>query len=387
MSTDHEWAGLAGLMAITGTDTDVLPGHLRRLDEAALLAMARALGREGLFRPGVAHRWDQIADRLGVAPRHRWILRRWLAVLAEEGMLHRDAATGNVRDLRTVRRAEVAATAPAVHAACRGLGYPGAIADFFLTAADQLPRLLRDEVTVQSLLFRDDDTSAAEGAYRDNTINRYLNAAAAELLRRTPAPAARPVRVLELGAGIGGTTTTLLAALADRPVDYLFTDVSRYFLDAARQRFGDRLRYALLDINAELAEPRVPPGAADVVVAANVLHNALHIGAALTRVRRLLAPGGLLLVIESCREHYQAMTSMQFLMSPPDGAPRPGTSDIRAGTDRIFLTAEEWRAVLAEDGYRPLFDLPDPDHPLTALGQRLFVARAPGARPSSTTLA
>ncbi|TDC24419.1 hypothetical protein E1265_09710 [Streptomyces sp. 8K308] len=128
----------------------------------------------------------------------------------------------------------------------------------------------------------------------------------------------------------------------------------------------------------------MPPGAADVVVAANVLHNALHIDATLIRLRRLLAPGGLLVVIEPCREHYQAMTSMQFLMSPRDGAPRPGTSDIRAGTDQIFLTDTEWSAVLAEAGYRPLSDLPAPDHPLAPLGQRLFVARVPSTQPALT---
>ncbi|MEU5845326.1 class I SAM-dependent methyltransferase [Saccharopolyspora shandongensis] len=358
--------------AIHEVDTAALPGFMRQLDHAALLAMARTLGRNGLFRPGIRHRWDQIADRLRAAPRHRWILRRWLTALHDEGLLQRDDTTGFVHDLRTVRRSEAADATALVADAAHGLGYPAEMARFFVATIEQLPRLLRDEVAVQTLLFPDGDLSTAEGAYKDNVINRYLNAAAVELLRGECRRAAAPLRVLELGAGVGGTTAAVVPALADEPVDYLFTDVSQFFLDAGRQRFGDRLRYGIFDINAD--EP-VQPGSADVVLAANVLHNSVHIGHLLARLRDLLAPGGLLVVIESCREHYQALTSMQFLMSPRDGEPQPGATDVRAGTDRIFLTRGEWLDELVAAGFTPQLNLPDPTHPLATLGQHVFAAR------------
>ncbi|MGP4017801.1 class I SAM-dependent methyltransferase [Saccharopolyspora sp. 5N708] len=358
--------------AIHEVDTAALPGFMRQLDHAALLAMARTLGRNGLFRPGVRHRWDQIADRLRVAPRHHWILRRWLTVLRDEGLLHQDETTGFVHDLRAVRRSEADDTAALVAEAAHGLGYPAEMARFFRTAMAQLPRLLRDEVAVQALLFPDGDLSTAEGAYKDNVINRYLNAAAVELLRGQRRRASETLRVLELGAGIGGTAAVVVPALGDEPVDYLFTDVSQFFLDAGRQRFGDRLRYDIFDINADAP---VRPHSADAVLAANVLHNSVHIGGVLARLRRLLVPGGLLVVIDSCREHYQAMTSMQFLMSPRDGEPQPGATDVRAGTDRIFLTRDEWLGELAAAGFTSLLDLPEPGHPLAALGQHIFAAR------------
>ncbi|MGW5648013.1 class I SAM-dependent methyltransferase [Saccharopolyspora sp. NPDC003752] len=358
--------------AIHEVDTAALPGFMRQLDHTALLGMARTLGRNGLFRPGVRHRWDQIADRLRVAPRHRWILRRWLTALHDEGLLQRDETTGFVHDLRTVPRSEAADAAALADQAANSLGYPAEMAQFFRTAMEQLPRLLRDEVAVQTLLFPDGELATAEGAYRDNVINRYLNAAAVELLRAECRRARDPLRVLELGAGVGGTTAAVVPALTGHAVDYLFTDVSQFFLDAGRRRFGDRLRYGILDINAPAA---AQPGSADVMLAANVLHNSVHIGHALARLQDLLVPGGLLVIIESCREHYQAMTSMQFLMSPREGEPHPGATDIRAGTDRIFLTRDEWLAELTAAGFAPLLDLPYPNHPLAALGQHIFAAR------------
>jgi hypothetical protein len=76
------------------------------------------------------------------------------------------------------------------------------------------------------------------------------------------------------------------------------------------------------------------------VLGANVAHNAVHVGRFLNGVRELIAPGGVLMLIASCREHYLAMTSMQFLMSARPGAEQPRRTDVRAGTDRVFLTRE-----------------------------------------------
>ena len=68
------------------------------------------------------------------------------------------------------------------------------------------------------------------------------------------------------------------------------------------------------------------------------------------------------------------LTSVHFLMSAPAGEPTPGHDDVRAGTDRIFLTQREWRDQLSDAGLtlRPV--LPADDHPLSLLDQHLFVA-------------
>lgn len=369
-------ADRAGWAAIADVDVAELPTVMRRLDGVALLAMARTLREQGGINGGGAARSaDEVLDAMAVADRHRWIVRCWLSVLTAEGWLERDPA-GRYHGLRPVNRAELRTAGAALDDARRGLGYPPELTRFFRTAIDYLPELLRDEVPLQALLFPDGEVTTALGTYQDNTINRYLNAAVADVLRRAAGQRAAPLRVLELGAGVGGTTATALAALADHGVDYLFTDVSPFFLDAARERFAafPGLRYGMVDINGALPGQGITAGGADIVLAANVVHNAHHVGHVLGRLRRLLAPGGLLALVESCREHYQAMTSMQFLMSPRPGQAHPGHADVRAGTDRIFLRRDEWHAELAAAELTPLFDLPRPDHPLAALAQHLFLA-------------
>jgi mycobactin polyketide synthetase MbtD/pyochelin synthetase len=366
----------AGVSAIAETALSGLPRHMRRLDAVALSAMTVTLHGRRAFRDGAAHTAGEVADLLEVVPRHRWILRRWFTTLQAEGWLARDG--DRYRDLRPVGPRALEAAWPGLDAAARGLGYPPPMRRFFRTAIERLPALLRDEVSLQALLFPDGDQATAEGAYRDNVINRYVNAATGRVLAdlTTPPNGRRPVRMLEFGAGVGGTTADLLPVLAGEHVDYLFTDVTRYFLDTARERFADHpfLSYALFDINGDLTGQGIPPASQDVVLAANVAHNAVHVGRFLSGVRELIAPGGLIVLIESCREHYLAMTSMQFLMSARPGAEQPGGTDVRAGTGRVFLTRAEWSAELVRAGFTPVLDLPDPDHPLAALAQHLFVA-------------
>ncbi|MER5213138.1 class I SAM-dependent methyltransferase [Streptomyces sp. NPDC002838] len=375
-------AAASGDAAVTGTDLAELPALMRLLDETALLTMARVLDRTRLFRDAAPHTAAEIVAALGTAPRHAWIVRRWLRTLAAEGRLAHDPATEHYRDLTAPGRAEYAHARRTLDEARRGMGYPESMTRFFFAAADRLPLLLQDRASLQEVLFPQGETDTAEGNYRDNVPSRWANHAAADLIAREARRreggenGSRPLRVLEAGAGVGGTTEAVLRALGSAPVDYLFTDVSRFFLQTPRTRFGTHrgLRSALFDINRDPLAQGFTPASHDVILAANVLHNARHVGRALSALRELLVPDGLLVLVESCREHYQALTSMYLLMSPR--ADEEGWfTDLRAGQDRVFLTEGEWARQLDAAGFRPLPVLPPDGHPLTALGQHVVAGR------------
>jgi pyochelin synthetase len=129
------------------------------------------------------------------------------------------------------------------------------------------------------------------------------------------------------------------------------------------------VRYGLFDLNLDPLEQGLDSHGFDVVVCANVLHNATHAGDALRRLTGLVRPGGWLLFIEATRDNYPLMASMEFKEGLTDFA------DERAGADRTFHSRRSWTEFLAAAEADPLFCLPAEDHPLSAAGQHAFGAR------------
>ncbi|KAG8158415.1 hypothetical protein KVR01_011537 [Diaporthe batatas] len=118
------------------------------------------------------------------------------------------------------------------------------------------------------------------------------------------------MRVLEVGAGTGGMTGYVLAALAEaekrnggtRFSDYTYTDISPSFFENARNRFtehGSRIIFKTLDLEEEVQRQGFELGAYDVVIAGSVLHATASLARTLANIRSLLKPGGHLLFLET----------------------------------------------------------------------------------------
>jgi len=116
------------------------------------------------------------------------------------------------------------------------------------------------------------------------------------------------LRVLEIGAGTGGTTATVLPVLAKGSSayagrmyhSYTYTDVSSGFFPAAKERFKsyDAVQYAVLDISKDPLEQGFEAESFDLVIACNVLHATPNLGETLTNVRKLMHPRGRLFLQE-----------------------------------------------------------------------------------------
>ncbi|MCV7039722.1 methyltransferase [Mycolicibacterium moriokaense] len=361
---EPEAARLPSRVDVADFDTSRIASARSDLDLFGLQAIWRVL--EPALSDGTTG--DEIADRLDFADRHRWVLRQWLHELTTRGYLHDDGGYRRARALPSPTR-------PSLIEVCADLGYLSPFGQFLADANANLGDLITDRLSVQELLFPNGSTTTADAFYRDNVISRYLNKGAREAVAdavRRIAPDRSPVRILELGAGVGGMTNDIVAGLAGLPVDYHFTDVSTFFLNAARKRFADKpwMRFGILDLNTDLRSQ--PP--CDIVVASNVVHNALDVGRTLKELHDLVRPGGAVVFIEVCQAHCSFMTSVYFLMSPPPGRPQVGLTDVRAGTDRIFLSKDEWHEQLTASGFTPVQTLPTADDPLAMLDQQVFVA-------------
>lgn len=121
-------------------------------------------------------------------------------------------------------------------------------------------------------------------------------------------------KILEIGAGTGGTTTHVLQALGDDKskvgplaASYEFTNVSSGFFEAAREKFQDwenLVKYKRLDIEGDPAQQGFEAGTYDLIIACGVLHATKNMDRTMTNVRKLLKPGGSLILMESTQDQH-----------------------------------------------------------------------------------
>ncbi|KAL8720221.1 MAG: hypothetical protein Q9225_002883 [Loekoesia sp. 1 TL-2023] len=111
------------------------------------------------------------------------------------------------------------------------------------------------------------------------------------------------IRILELGAGTGGTTSYLIESLAQcrQKFRYTFTDLSSSLVVAAKKKFAqhDFMEYATLDIEQE--PPAQHLGRYDIIISTNCIHATKNLTASTTNIRKMLQPEGLLCLVELTR--------------------------------------------------------------------------------------
>ncbi|WP_456319006.1 methyltransferase [Actinacidiphila epipremni] len=389
---DAGWAAARGAYRRLARAAD--PAALRRssdlLRAAVHASLAHLLTECGVFAAGDVREEDEVLAALGAAPEHRPLARRWLAALADAGRLRR-LPGARWEGLRTADAADAErAWDAAVEGTVADL-WPREVVELFRSAAGQLPALVRGEQQAAQLLFPQGDSRTARAAFGGSLAVRALNGAVGAFVRaeaRSRAGTGRPLRVLEVGAGVGATTDEVIAALdgtgtgpaADAGtapyVEYVYTDVSLFFLNAAQERHAHLpwITHTVFDIDADYRAQGFEPNTFDVILGANVLHNARDLGRCLARMRGLLAPGGALVLTEATRERPELMVSMDFLIGAQLGG--EGFADDRAGSGGALLDAGQWRERLAAAGGVAPPALPESAaDPLAGSGMALVAAR------------
>ncbi|MGC0155689.1 amino acid adenylation domain-containing protein [Chromobacterium vaccinii] len=370
----------AGAASIAGVDLAAFQRWVAAADAVAHLDMLTLLRSRGLFADlTVRHAPERIVVATSAAPQHHRLLRRWLRSLQRAGWLD-----GNDEGYALARLPAVDEPEQAWRELLRledRVGYSRELLRYLRDSAAHLSGLLSGEVDPLRLLFPEGRLETAVAAYNDNLVNRCMNAAvcaaAAEIAAgRAASDPAKPFRVLEVGAGVGGTSRALIPALDGINVDYLYTDVSPFFLNEARARHAGQpwVRYGLFDLNQPYAEQGLQAGSWDMIVCSNVLHNAKHAPTVLANLRELGAPGCALVVIEATREIAALMTSMEFQVG------LSGFVDEREELDQTFFDRGQWLRLFDGAGAETLCCYPAADEAIASVGQTVFVVRFPETR-------
>ena len=229
----------------------------------------------------------------------------------------------------------------------------GPIGYLFSKIARNLNEILQERIDALHLLFE------------DNAVKRFYEASATsseyfDKLRVFLAVTALKwpgMRILEVGAGTGIFTRTVLEGLSVRCEgclqarmfdQYDFTDISPSFFENARTDFmeyGQKINYRVFDMEKDPTQQGLKQTSYDIIIAANVLHIASNMSDSLTSLRQLLRPQGKLIL-------HETTTPLDITTGFIFGLLRDWWSSSHPARKMSpLLTEQDWDYVLKENGF------------------------------------
>ncbi|KAL5116716.1 hypothetical protein ACEQ8H_005328 [Pleosporales sp. CAS-2024a] len=162
---------------------------------------------------------------------------------------------------------------------------------------ENLPAAVRGQTTILEHMLPnnmlDDWYKKGLGFERYNT---FLARMMKQLVHRYP-----HARILEIGAGTGGATKAVLESIGDDFSSYTYTDVSVGFFPKAAELFkqySEKMTFKVFDAEKTPASQGYEQNLYDIIIASNVLHATESMQKTLENTRKLLRPGGYLMLLE-----------------------------------------------------------------------------------------
>ncbi|KAI0449065.1 putative polyketide synthase [Xylaria acuta] len=231
----------------------------------------------------------------------------------------------------------------------------------------QMPRVFRGETTMLEE-FREsgllDDYYTKGFGFKQ--VCKWLSRVLVQISNRYP-----HMNIMEIGAGTGGATKSILPALDRNFLTYTFTDVSAGFFENAATIFADyqdQMRFKVFDLEKDPLEQGYAPGSYDVIVGSLVIHATAELEKTLHRIRKLLKPGGFLVIGEGSHN----CTTGGFIFGPLAGW-WLGVDEGRTLTP--FVSGEEWSRILKKTGFSGI-DTITPQSQENVYGVNVWVAQA-----------
>ena len=351
--------------------------YMSYASDFALVEIMDFFCEKGIFtQEGQINTYQEILTKIEARVEYHKLVKRWLTALSEEGFIQKVSEStsdisykcckvGTKAQINALRELLLSNEAEELESQIS--------MNYFNASAENIHEVLVGNKEPQEILFPEGKTELAFGVYHNNIFSRCLNNLAGEaivmavdeLLKEHPN---HTVRIMEVGAGTGGTTDDILPHLKGKNIEYYFTDVSAFFLNKAREKYAKYpwMKYQVFDINEDFKMQGIKESSIDIILCANVLHMSVNGYDAMQVLKSIATAKGYLIIIDAVKELNSLLTSMGFLY-------RIDATDERG--DNIFFELPHWYRNFERAQTEILFKYPAEDNFLACSYQRIFISR------------
>ncbi|MEH6456215.1 MAG: polyketide synthase dehydratase domain-containing protein, partial [Cocleimonas sp.] len=222
-----------------------------------------------------------------------------------------------------------------------------------------LADVLQNKIQSETLLYSD-KSSIQEHWSGASPSNLSMNLALRDILGEIVSdwPANRRLRILEVGGNDTEISQQILPVLPEDQCDYIYIhhDESLLLKAGFNLENWNFVNVQNLDLSQELTAENSPIDLAsfDIVIVANTLYRSDDCSRSQKNIKKLLAPKGVLLMLERESDRFMDMTfgleNDWWVHSTEDSGPIP-----------LLMTANAWRSELKETGFEQVELLVEPE--------------------------
>lgn len=344
--------------------------NMKNIKHLSLKSMMYVFQNYGFFLNEEGTSLKKILEKLKVKYRSKRVIKRWISTLISNNyLLEMDDVLYSISPVITEKEIEYLWKEFKISSSAGFLTYK--IADYFYENFVSLKALISEEKRAEEILFPKGRIDLACELYRKTAAATYMNKKIADIVVKKCIELNRNINILELGAGTGATTDCVLDAIKNSNIDlyigeYTFSDVSDYFIQYAKNRYGNikNINYKKIDIDKSLIKQGVS-NKYDIVISMGAFNNCCVLANSFLNVNDILNENGFFLLGEITKEHPEILISQAFMMNIPN--------DDRLDSGRIFLDKVTIKNKLVHSNFKNVLCVPEDDSYLDCLGQTLFV--------------
>ncbi|MEJ8306441.1 SDR family NAD(P)-dependent oxidoreductase [Saccharibacillus sacchari] len=334
-----------------------LRAGMNELNDLSVTLLARELISSGLFAKGeTLYTKEEIKKSLGLKSNFNQLFDELLSILCRYGFMYLNSNQyGRTEKLKMLPKKDSLEKSVASFI----IDYPEMkdYIELVRICLNSYLELLSGQIPVAEVLFPNGSMERVKGIYRGNRTSTFFNESMLYQLipyiesRKEKLLPGEKIRILEVGAGTGGTSTSVLRGLLHYRdvVEYTYTDISLAFIQHGKREFSEKYpftKYKILNVEKNPSEQGFSNGSYDVILATNVLHATKNMTNTVTNIQKMLSDEGLLIVNEGT-EKQEFLTLTFGLLEGwwlfEDAALRIEGSPL--------LSSEKWCLLLNESGF------------------------------------